>query len=87
MKAFFTFLIVVLSVFFLTILFFAIKSRKFLKTLLFNAFLGIGILALIDLTGRFTGIYIPVNLYSVAGSGAFGIPAVCGFLVLQIIFV
>ena len=85
MKAFFIFLIIVLSIFFLAVLLFAIKSHKFFKTLLFNAFLGIGVLAIIDLTGKFTGIFLPINLYSVAGSGVFGIPAVCGLLVLQII--
>lgn len=85
MKAFFIILIILLSIFFLTILLFAIKSRNFFKTLLFNAFLGMCVLAIIDLTGKFTGIFIPINEYSVAGSGTFGIPAVCGFLILQII--
>ena len=85
MKAFFIFLIVVLSVFALCILFFAIKSHKLFKTLLFNAFLGISILAIINLTAKFTGMYIPLNWYSVSGCAAFGIPAVILFLIMQII--
>lgn len=86
MKAFFIIVIILLAVFFLSIVFFALKSHKFLKTMGLNSLLGLMILALIDLTGKFTGIYIPINLYTVAGSGIFGIPAVCGFLILQILF-
>lgn len=85
MKAFFIFLIIVLSVFALCVLFFAIKSHKFFKTLLFNAFLGISVLAIIDLTAKFTGMYIPLNWYNVGGSAVFGIPAVILFLIMQII--
>ncbi|MGI6279807.1 MAG: pro-sigmaK processing inhibitor BofA family protein [Acutalibacteraceae bacterium] len=87
MKAFNIFTIIILSIFFLGILLFSIKSHKFIKILLFNAFIGVCILAIIDLTAKFTGIYIPVNIYSVVGSATFGVPAVCGFLLLQIIFV
>lgn len=85
MKAFFIFNIVVLSVFALVVLFFAIKSHKFFKTLLFNAFLGVCVLAIVDLTSKLSGIYIPINWYSVGSSATFGIPAVCLLLVLQII--
>ena len=87
MKAFFIFALSVLALFFLVILFFAIKSHKFFKTLLFNVFLGLVILSIIDLTGKFTGIFIPVNPYSVAGASVFGIPAICGFLILQILII
>ncbi|MBQ6847331.1 MAG: pro-sigmaK processing inhibitor BofA family protein [Clostridia bacterium] len=82
MKAFF---IVVLCIFALAVLFFAIKSHKLFRTLIFNSFLGLCVLAIIDLTGKFTGMYIPLNWYSVGGSAIFGIPAVCLFLILQII--
>lgn len=86
MKAFFIFNIITLSVFLLAILLFAVKSHRFTKTLAFNAFIGLTILAIIDLTGKFTGIYIPVNIYSAAGSAVYGVPALCGFLLLQVIF-
>ena len=48
--------------------------------------MGIAVMAVIDLTAKFTGVHIPVNQYTVTGSAVFGIPAVCGFLVLPIIF-
>lgn len=87
MRAYYIFAIILLSIFFLTIILFAIKSHRFIKTLIFNAFFGISILAIIDLTEKFTGIYIPLNAYSVVGSGTFGVPVVCGLLLMQVIFV
>ena len=85
MKVLFIFLGVILSIFLLCILFFSIKSHKFLKTIFLNAFFGLSILAIMDLTSKFTGIFIPINEFSVTGISLFGIPAVCGFLVLRII--
>ena len=64
----------------------SVKGGKPLKSLLLNAFMGIAVMAVIDLTAKFTGVHIPVNQYTVTGSAVFGIPAVCGFLVLPIIF-
>lgn len=78
--------IAVLAVGALALLIFAAKSGKPFKTLLLNAFMGIAVMAVIDLTAKFTGVYIPVNQYTAAGSAVFGIPAVCGFLILPIIF-
>ncbi|MBQ6826146.1 MAG: pro-sigmaK processing inhibitor BofA family protein [Clostridia bacterium] len=65
---------------------FAVKSKKTLKTLFLNGFMGVCLLAIIDLTSRFTGVHIPINLYTVAGSAVFGIPALIGFLLLGFIF-
>lgn len=87
MKAFYIFLSIVLIFFALVIFIFALKSHKFFKTLFLNAFIGLSVLAIIDLTGKYTGIFLPINWYSVCGASVFGIPAVCGFLVLQIIFI
>ncbi len=85
MKAFFIFLIILISFFGLGVLFFAIKSHKLFKTLIFNGFLGICLLAIIDLTGKFTGLFVPINPYTVTGCSVFGIPAVAFFLILQVI--
>lgn len=71
----------------LLILFFALKSRKFFKTLFFNAFLGITALAVIDITSKFSGVYIPVNYYTVGASGVLGLPGVFGFLISNFIFI
>ena len=82
MKVFF---IAVFSVFLLVLLFFYIKSHKFFKMLIFNAFLGLSLLAIINLTSKFTGLYIPINWYSVGGISVFSVPAICLILVAQIL--
>lgn len=48
--------------------------------------LGVAALAAVDLTARFTGVYVPVNVYTLPGSALFGLPAVCAFVVLQTVF-
>ena len=78
--------IVVLIVGALSLLIFAVRTKKFFKTLLLNAFLGLAVMAVIDLTAKFTGAHIPVNLWTVGGSAVFGIRAVSGYLILPLIF-
>ena len=78
--------IAVIAIGALVLLIFAAKTRKLFKALLLNAFLGIAVMALIDLTAKFTGAHIPVNWWTVTGSAVFGIPAVCGYLILPLIF-
>ena len=79
--------IIALSVFTLIILIFAKKSKKTFKILIFNAFLGISLLAIINLTSKFTNVYIPINEYTVTGCGVFGVPAVSIFLIFRFIFI
>ena len=69
----------------ITILIFTIKNGKFIKTLLFNAFLGITVLIIINLTNVYTNIYLPINKITVFSSGVLGIPGVCGLLILHFI--
>ena len=78
--------LIVLSVFLFVILGFAIKTKKSFRILLFNVFMGWTTLAIIDLTAKFTGVYIPINEYTVTGCGVFGIPAVIIFLIFRFIF-
>ena len=79
--------IILLSVTAFIILIFCLLSKKPIKTLLFNVFLGVCSLAIINLTSKFSGAYIPINQFTVVGSGVFGMPAICGFLILNLIFV
>ena len=78
--------IAVIAIGALALLIFSAKTGKLFKTLILNAFMGIAVMAVIDLTAKFTGVHIPVNWWTVGGSAVFGIPAVCGFLILPIIF-
>ena len=65
---------------------FAILTQKPFKTIFTFAFLGISALALIDLTARFSGVYIPINSYTLGTSAALGLPGTIGLLVLRVIF-
>ena len=71
----------------LMILFFAIKSKKFLSSLFINAFLGIGAVVVINITSKYSGVSIPINEFSVLASGVLGVPAVFGLLILNLIFI
>ena len=80
-----TVLISVLSVFALGILFFYIKSRRPFKSAAINALIGLSAVAIVNLTWRFTGVHIPLNIYTVPSSAVFGIPAVCALIIFQTI--
>lgn len=60
-----------------------IKSHKMIKSIFLNALLGFAAIAVINLTQKFTGVHIPLNWYTVGGSGVFGLPCVCGIILLQ----
>ena len=62
-----------------------IKSHKMFKSIFLNAILGFMAIAVINLTQKFTGVHIPLNWYTVGGSGIFGLPCVCGIILAQII--
>ena len=75
--------VVWISICALVLLFLHIKSHKMLKSIFLNAFLGIAAVAVINLTQKYTGVFVPVNWYTVVGSGMFGLPCVCGIILLQ----
>ncbi len=69
----------------MVLLIFHIKSRRPIRSIFLNALLGIAAIALINITQKFTGVHIPLNWWTVGGSAVFGIPAVCGIVILQMI--
>ena len=75
----------VLSLFAFMLLIIYIRSRRPLKSAGINALLGLAALAAVNLTARFTGVYIPINVFSLPGAAIFGMPAVCVFIILQTI--
>ena len=77
--------IVWLSICALVLLILHIKSHKLLKSIFLNAILGIAAIIVINLTQKFTGVFVPVNWWTVGGSCIFGLPCVCGILILQIL--
>ena len=80
-------LICLLTITELVFLVLAIKSRKPLTVIFGNALLGIGAIIIINLTAKYSGCYIPVNLYSVSGAALLGLPAVAGLLIMNFLFI
>ncbi len=80
------FFICVLAFFYIVILYLALRSKKVFSCLFLNALISFTVLAIICFTKKYTGFYLPINKYTVIGSGTFGIPAIIGFLVLNLIF-
>ncbi len=64
---------------------FHIKSHKFLKSVFLNALLGFAAVILINITQKFTGVFVPINPWTVGGSGIFGLPCVCAIILAQIL--
>ncbi len=87
MNVYKTVLIAVLTLFLTISLILSILSGKPIRTVIFNAFLGIVTLAIINLTSDYTDVYLPINIYTVCGSAVFGIPAICFFLILKLIII
>jgi len=73
------------SLSYLIIIITAFYTGKSIKRLFLNGIFGLLILAVIDITAKFSGVYIPLNIYTVLGTVGFGIPAVIGFLLLPLI--
>ena len=77
--------IIWLSVCGLALLVLHIKSHTFFKSVIINALLGFSAIAVINLTQKFTGVFVPINWYTIIGSGTLGLPCVCGIILAQII--
>lgn len=78
--------IIILSVYSLLLLFFCIKSGRFVRTLLLSALSGIIVLTAVNVLSGFTEVGIPVNGWTVGTSALFGMPGVLGLLVTRMFF-
>lgn len=87
MKIFLISIAVMLSLSAFIILLLSFYSGKAIKRIVLNGIFGFLTLLIINLTSKFTGVYIPINWYSIVGIGVFSIPAVIGLLVLNVIFI
>ncbi len=70
----------------LVMLFFYLKSGKPLKWMLINALLGAGSFFVVFILKQFASISLPLNEISTAAFSVLGAPAVCGMLLLPLIF-
>ena len=86
MKVFETIIMIAAAVYFLVYIILAMCTKKPLRTVLLNALCGIISLMAVNLTSRYTGLYIPTNPYTAGISAAGGIAGVVFILVLRLFF-
>ena len=86
MKILETVLTVAVIIYFLVYIILALNCKKPFKTLILIALGGLAALAVVDLTSRFTGVYIPVNPYTVGISASGGIVGTVALLIIKLIF-
>lgn len=87
MTVFKYFLLTIFIISILAILIYSIKSRKPIKFLLFNAFMGIATLLILYLTRKLTGLNIALNPYTVILASTLGVPAVILTLFLNFLII
>ncbi|MDO5124380.1 MAG: pro-sigmaK processing inhibitor BofA family protein [Eubacteriales bacterium] len=71
---------VVLLVF--TFIYFLCKKKKPLKRAFLSMLLGVLSLIAVDLSGIYTGVFLPISALSLSVSAVFGIPGVASMLVI-----
>lgn len=79
--------IVLLVIYSLLMLVFALLEKRPLYTLFMFMAVGVLVLLVVNLASPFTKISLPINLYTVIGSALCGVPGVITLLLLNIIFV
>lgn len=80
------FSIILVCLYLIVLAVFAKKSGAFFRTLLLSALSGVVTMALINVFSQFTGVTLPVNLYTVTSSAVFGVPGVVGLLTVRLFF-
>ena len=80
------FSIILVCMYLIILAVFAKKSGSFFRTLLLSALSGVATMAMINVLTRFTGVTLPVNMYTVLSSAVLGIPGVLGLLVVRLFF-
>ena len=78
-----TVFIIFAAVYSIVFLLFAVKTGNALKCVLINASLGIGAFILLNILGRYTGVYLGVNPWTVLCSAGTGVPGVVLMVVMR----
>lgn len=77
--------LILLTISAFVILVLSIKSKKIFRFLFLNAMLGLSTLLILIFTKKSIGVTLPINEYTVIGSSIFGVPAIVGFLLLNLV--
>lgn len=64
----------------------ASRTKKAFKYLLFNGIFSLFVFFILYFTKKYTGIFLPLNVFTFMGSILLGIPAIIVFLILGLIF-
>ncbi len=75
-----------LSIAVLTVLIFALKTKKFFKTIISSAIIGESVLLILHFTSAFTAFTIELTPFTLGTSGIFGLPGVLAITICKIIF-
>ena len=70
----------------LIVLFFALRTGKFFKTLITSALIGIVTLLILYFSSKLTGFSIELTPYSLGTSALFGLPGVVAMVICKMIF-
>lgn len=70
----------------LALIIFAFRGKRPFRTMMVTALCGLLALALVCISGIFTGVTLPVNPWTVICSVLGGLPGVASLLILRIIF-
>lgn len=79
-------LYIILTLTLVIIFFFARKIKKPIRNMLFSVAISFIILMIINLISFVTGIYIPINPYSVVTTAVYGVPGIAGLIALCTVF-
>ncbi len=71
----------------IALIIFSFRGKRPFRTMLITAFFGLITLALVCVSGIFTGVTLPINIWTVSCSALGGIPGVITLLILKMIFV
>lgn len=78
--------IIMCAVYFCFYTYYAYKTGRPFKVIIFYALLGAILLFVINKTSQYTGVCIDINVYTLIGSCATSLPGIITFLLLNLIF-
>lgn len=64
----------------------AVRTKKPFKTIFMYALAGILALFAVNFTSKYSGIYLPINQYTISSSTVFGLPGTVFLLLLRFVF-
>ena len=80
-------LLCVSVVYLLCFIIFSALTKRFFKTVIITALIGVLTLIITKIFGGYFGFYVPINIYTLGVCGFTGLPGVFLILILNIIFI